>query len=75
MSISHMTGEATQRRKPPGRPPKYPLRQLAVGESFFVPGIHVNDICKRTYAFKPLRFRSRTVVRNGVQGVRVWRIA
>lgn len=57
-----------------GRPPKYPLRKLRVGESFFVPGIDVNEICKRTYSFKPLRFKSRTVVNGGVKGVRVWRI-
>ena len=61
--------------RPPGRAPKYPLRKLAVGESFFVPGIHIDEICKRTYHFKPLKFRSKTVVSRGVQGVRVWRIA
>lgn len=54
---------------------KYPLRTLNVGESFFVAGIHVNEICKRTCFFKPLRFRCRTVVSKGVQGVRVLRIA
>jgi hypothetical protein len=61
--------------RPPGRAPKYPLRKLAVGESFFVPGIHINEICKRTYHFKPLKFTSKTVISNGVQGVRVRRIA
>jgi len=57
-----------------GHPPKYPFRKLAVGESFFVPGIHINEICKRTYHFKPMRFSSRTVVWNGMQGVRVRRV-
>ena len=59
----------------PGRPAKYPLRKLAVGESFFVPGIDHNEICKRTYLFKPLRFKTKAVVSGGVKGIRVWRIA
>jgi hypothetical protein len=58
------------------RHPKYPqMRQIAVGESFFLPGIHVNEICKRTCFFKPLRFSCRTVSIRGVVGVRVRRIA
>jgi hypothetical protein len=65
----------TQENRGPGRQPKYPLRELAVGESFFLAGVYVNEICKRTYYFKPLKFRCRTVVKNGVQGVRVRRIA
>lgn len=62
-------------RSGPGRPPKYPLRSLEVGESMFIPGIDNNEICKRTHYFKPLRFRTRKVVSGGVEGIRVWRIA
>lgn len=69
-----MTWQEYPDNRGPGRLPKYPLRKLAVGESIFIPGVTSNDICKRTYYFKPLRFRTRTVVSNGIQGTRVWRI-
>jgi hypothetical protein len=59
----------------PGRQPKYPLTRMAVGETAFFPGADANDISKRTYQWKPMRWRARTVVSGGVKGARVWRIA
>jgi hypothetical protein len=57
------------------RPPKYPLRTIAVGESFFAPGVTPSHICWCAKNVRPRRFSCRTVVSKGVQGVRVRRIA
>jgi hypothetical protein len=59
----------------PGRPPKYPLRAMKVGETVFFPNTDADDVSKRTYQWKPMRWRARTVVSGGVKGARVWRIA
>lgn len=57
------------------RPPKYPLRTMAVGETFFAPGRTPSHICWCARVLRPRKFASRTVVIKGVVGVRVRRIA
>lgn len=53
---------------------KYPFRGMDLGDSFFAPGATVIGLhgCARRH--RPMRFTCRTVVENGVSGVRVWRI-
>ncbi len=58
-----------------GRPPKYPLRQMRVGESVFLGGTTQLKINKVRKVYKPMKFKCRSVVSGGVQGVRVWRMA
>lgn len=58
-----------------GRPPKYPLRQMRVGESVFLGGTTQLKINKVRKVYKPMKFRCRSVVSSGVVGVRVWRVA
>lgn len=56
---------------------KYPLRDMAVGESFFVPGVHQRQIgASIRYATCDCRkFATRRVTENGVRGLRIWRTA
>ena len=60
---------------PRGRKSKYPFRDMDVGDSFFAPGSSVIGIhgCARRH--RPMRFTCRSVVENGIAGIRVWRIA
>lgn len=58
-----------------GRPAKYPLREMALGETVFVPGATQSKINKVRSIYKPMKFRVRAVVSGGVEGVRIWRIA
>ena len=53
---------------------KYPFRGMELGDSFFAPGATVIGLhgCARRH--RPMRFTCRSVVENGVAGVRVWRI-
>ncbi|PZF76195.1 hypothetical protein DK847_13395 [Aestuariivirga litoralis] len=53
---------------------KYPFRDMELGDSFFAPGASVIGLhgCARRH--RPKRFTCRTLVENGVAGVRVWRI-
>jgi hypothetical protein len=53
---------------------KYPFRHMELGDSFFAPGGTVIGLhgCARRH--RPMRFTCRSVVENGVAGVRVWRI-
>jgi hypothetical protein len=48
---------------------------MEVGDSFFSPGSSVIGIhgCARRH--RPMKFTCRSVVENGVAGIRVWRIA
>lgn len=61
-----------------GAPRKYPFDELAVGESFFVPGKKANDLYSSADCAKlrcpGRKFSRRTVTENGVTGVRVWRV-
>lgn len=59
----------------PGRPPKYPWRQMEVGDTFFVPGRTQRCLRKDAAAYRPMQFRIKTVMVKGEIGVRVWRIA
>jgi hypothetical protein len=60
---------------PRGRRSKYPFRDMDIGDSFFAPGSSVIGIhgCARRH--RPMRFTCRSIVENGIPGVRVWRIA
>lgn len=60
---------------PRGRKTKYPFREMDVGDSFFAPGSSVIGIhgCARRH--RPMKFTCRSMVENGVAGIRVWRIA
>ena len=60
---------------PRGRKSKYPFRDMEVGDSFFSPGSSVIGIhgCARRH--RPMKFTCRSVVEDGVAGIRVWRIA
>ena len=64
-----------ERRRGPGAPEKYPWREMAVGDSFFVPGI-----TSAKFGGTPLSMRNagrvfarRSWTEDGVKGVRVWR--
>lgn len=59
---------------PRGRRSKYPFRDMEIGDSFFAPGSSVIGIhgCARRH--RPMRFTCRSVVEDGVAGIRVWRI-
>lgn len=59
---------------PRGRPVKYPIGYLRVGESIFFPGVTHRQINNCRPIHRPKRFKVRTKVWNGVVGVRVWRI-
>ena len=60
---------------PRGRRAKYPFRDMEIGDSFFSPGSSVIGIhgCARRH--RPMRFTCRSVVEDGVAGIRVWRIS
>lgn len=59
-----------------GRPPNSPFRQMAVGDSMFIPGRTTPSIKGRVHHLKPaMRFRFRQVMLRGERGTRVWRIA
>ena len=51
---------------------KYPFRQMEIGDSCFIPRKNGQQITINH--LKPLRFTTRHVVENGIDGVRVWRI-
>lgn len=53
---------------------KYPLGDMSVGDSFFVPGGDSQTIGASWRRFKPKLFTARTVTENGIKGVRVWRL-
>ena len=56
----------------PKREYKYPVRDLEVGQSFFVPkGSYVTASFAK---LAPKKFSYRHVTEDGVKGVRVWRI-
>ena len=59
---------------PRGRRSKYPFRDMEIGDSFFAPRSSVIGIhgCARRH--RPMRFTCRSVVEDGVPGIRVWRI-
>ena len=58
-----------------GRNPLYPFREMEVGESFFAAGKRTQIVLKCAHRHRPKLFSCRTVVENGVKGVRAWRVA
>ena len=57
-----------------GAPVKYPMRDMALGEERFFPGIVANSISRRTWMYKPMKFKCRTIVWRGTMGAKVRRI-
>lgn len=55
-----------------GRPRKYPLADLKVGESFFAPGKRREDFGLSSHL--PKKFTTRLVTEKRVRGTRVWRV-
>ena len=60
-------------KKGPGRKPKYPLRQMEVGDSFLVPGGNLRTM--RTMArIVGLQLGRKFKAQEQEGGVRVWRV-
>ena len=61
-----------------GRVPKYPFRDMELGDSMFAAGedgVRMWGSARtHSYRHKPFRVVARMVVENGVKGVRVWRV-
>lgn len=53
----------------------YPYREMQVGDSFFIPGKKSSEVTTHSKSTGHMKFTRRTVVENGVKGVRVWRFA
>lgn len=60
---------------------KYPLRQMKIGDSFFIPGKTLKERTRCTVAGAwfskrnpEYKFTTRTVMESGIKGVRVWRV-
>lgn len=61
---------------PPVQPRRrYPFRDMAVGDSFFAANVSIVTVSVATRDHRPKKFTCRTVVENGIKGVRAWRIA
>jgi len=54
---------------------KYPLGELEIGDSFFVPGKIVAQITGVFHRYPGRKFSGRTVFESGVKGARIWRVA
>lgn len=59
---------------------KYPFGQLSVGQSFFVPGVKRPAFSSRAHNFAKKqspqwKFKVSAAEKDGVAGMRVWRIA
>ena len=65
--------EAPEKRQ--GREPKYPWKELTIGDSFFVcAGRYFASSANHAQKRYGVTLVTRTRVENGVKGVRVWRI-
>jgi len=52
----------------------YPFAQMQIGDSFLVP-MEAATRCRANFKHhRPMRFTAHTVVENGTQGLRVWRL-
>lgn len=70
--VAHPHPMAARKR---GRPAKFAWRNLAVGETAFIPGRTSASLKGCVHHLKPeMRFRFATGVFNGAKGVRVWRV-
>ena len=54
---------------------RYPFKSMEVGESFFVEGKVTSQVMSAARIYGPMKFTSRAAEKDGVKGVRVWRIA
>lgn len=59
---------------------KYPFGQLEVGHSFFVEGVKRGTLASRAHTFAkkqtpPWKFKVSAAEKDGVAGMRVWRVA
>ena len=53
---------------------KYPWDDMEVGDSFFAPGTKASSLNGAISMRRPKKFTRRTLVENGVKGIRVWRV-
>lgn len=76
MRIAIERGIPIPTRGPRHRDFKYPWGRLNVGESFFVPSVNRSNFSTHyaNLSHAPKKFISRTMVKQGKKGVRVWRI-
>lgn len=51
----------------------YPLDQMEVGDSFFVPGGKSGNVTPSAH-YRGIKIKTRTVTESGVKGLRVWRV-
>ncbi len=62
-----------------GRAPKWPVRDMQIGDSFFVPNktaANMSGVVNYARSMnKGWKFGMRIMIENGVKGVRVWRTA
>lgn len=58
-----------------GRPVKYPIAYLRVGESLFFPGVTAHQMRSTFRVYQNLEFERETTTRDGVAGVLVTRVA
>lgn len=54
---------------------KYPFKDMGVGDSFFCQRARSASILNCARKYRPWTFTTRTVVENGVRGIRTWRIS
>lgn len=57
-----------------GRPEKYPVKRLAVGQCIYVENGDVTRVGNAVRHRKPMRFLCKTVVKHGTKLVKVVRI-
>jgi hypothetical protein len=53
---------------------KYPFKDMEVGDSFFTISTPQSYVSLHTRVLRPKKFSCRTVVENGIRGLRIWRI-
>lgn len=58
----------------PGRPSKYNLKTIPPGASVFIPGATTCNVGKSARSIKYMRFKCRSVMKNGTAGTKVTRI-
>lgn len=57
-----------------GRPPKYPLRDMQVGDSFFTTNDNVRQVVTYARRHGIGKFTTRRWIEDGVRGIRVWKV-
>lgn len=72
-----MTYELEDNIPMPEKKSKYPFKDMKVGQSFFAPDKNSNQMNNASSHWRKKlgwRFESMTVMENGVEGCRVWRV-